>query len=778
MTTLDLKIGDIFDLPDGRFRFHEEWDDETLWFLKEKTGKRLPLSETELVEMLGEGMARKVDIFRRSDGLPKAANELGDFGPDEEFSPEATRARTFQFYVRQWDDTPGVSAGRVGLQAFIDGIRTDALKKGLTHVVRPDSLYSAIVNCGEPGKRPLSAFRSRRGKSPRARFDRVIESAITVAVDFYWSLRSRTYTDAFAYFRGLIKVENEKREAEGKKRLPTPRRMETLRRRINLVMNQENWSRKYSPREAHLKFEGIKDSLGATRPLELVIMDHTPLDTWVVFDNEQFLPLGRPYLTIAIDVATRMVLGYLISFEPPSLHSMLTTLKRVNRNKNYMKYVFPKVDGVWDGWGRPESILVDSGWEMKSPSLQDALRDLGTEIIWSPVRTPQYKAIGERFFKTMNDRIFHKLPGAVPAGPSEMRLIDVKPREEATLSLGHLDELMHEAIIGYHMDFHSTLGDLPQEVWKRTLKTRHIISDIKALDHLLGRTAKVRLTRRGVRFKNMTFHDQKKTSQLLDELVADAKRRDQPKSPIGSGRAWVKIKWDPIDASCIQVWNDAAKPPRFVTLQNHDSKFVLGPPWEGSQRDSRREFTRPISFWHAEKVGIFAREKNLPFKTDEQRWVARDKLRAKWEKIAGLLPLRDTREAIRGLAQTQGMFDRPHPEQAEAMKASDVLFATADSSPSGMGAATLVPDQVAAFEREGEDRHAPKGRGPTEKAKAKGRRTRREKDDAAAEKRTEEATEKAKQRARSAAEKKAASAEKTVKPGEQDLNDDDYLDEK
>ena len=66
---------------------------------------------------------------------------------------------------------------------------------------------------------------------------------------------------------------------------------------------------------------------------------------------------------------------------------------------------------------------------------------------------------------------------------------------------------------------------------------------------------------------------------------------------------------------------------------------------------------------------------------------------------------------------------------------SDVLFATADSSPSGMGAATLVPDQVAAFEREGEDRHAPKGRGPTEKAKAKGRRTRREKDDAAAEER-------------------------------------------
>ena len=414
MTTLDLKIGDIFDLPDGRFRFHEEWDDETLWFLKEKTGKRLPLSENELVEMLGEGLARKVDIFRRSDGLPKAANELGDFGPDEEFSPEAIRARTLQFYVRQWDGTPGASAGRAGLQAFIDGIRTDACKKGLTHVVRPDSLYSAIVNCGEPGKRPLSAFRSRRGKSPRARFDRVIESAITATVDFYWSLRSRTYTDAFAHFRELIKTENDKREVKGEKALPAPRRMETLRRRINRVINQENWARKYSPREAHLKFEGIKDGLTATLPLELVIMDHTPLDTWLVLDNEQFLPLGRPYLTVAIDVATRMVLGYLISFEPPSLHSVLTTLKRVNRNKNYMKYVFPGVDGEWDGWGLPQTILVDSAWEFKSPSLQDALKDLGTEIIWSPVQTPTYKAIGERFFKTLNDRNLSQAPGSGP----------------------------------------------------------------------------------------------------------------------------------------------------------------------------------------------------------------------------------------------------------------------------------------------------------------------------------------------------------------------------
>ena len=101
MTTLNLKPGDIYDFPDGRFRFLEEWaDDGTLWFIK-STGARLPMTEVELVDMLGAGEAKKVDIFKRSDGRPKSTNDLGDFGPGEEFSPEAIRARTLQFFVRQ-----------------------------------------------------------------------------------------------------------------------------------------------------------------------------------------------------------------------------------------------------------------------------------------------------------------------------------------------------------------------------------------------------------------------------------------------------------------------------------------------------------------------------------------------------------------------------------------------------------------------------------------------------------------------------------------------------
>jgi putative transposase len=447
-----------------------------------------------------------------------------------------------------------------------------------------------------------------------------------------------------------------------------------------------------------------------------------------------------------------------------------------------MATLFPEVEGTWDAFGLPTQILVDNGWEFKSPSLQDALRDIGTELTWSPVQTPPYKAIGERFFKSLNDKLFHKVPGGVPARPTEARLINTDPKKDAVISLGALDELMHEAIVGYHdKEFHDGIDDFPGKSWARKAKSIPVIDDITMLDHLLGRKARVRLDRRGVAFKNMWFHDQAKTSMLLNDMARRAKQRGQSKSPVGSMRCLVDIKWNPLDASQIQVWNDGVKPPRYVTLPNRDRQFVNMPPGNHRQRDARSEFVRPISFWHAEQVRIFAKESNLPYELDEQKWIARDKLRVKWEKIAGLLPMRDHKDVLRGLAQTQGQFDVPLRPADEPMQASDVLFAVAEPSPSGMNRATLVPQQVAAFERDEEERR-PEGKPKTEKEKAKRRRTMREKKQADADVRAEAATEQAKERTRRAAsqqEENKARSERTELDGTKpvpDIDIDDFLD--
>jgi putative transposase len=59
-------------------------------------------------------------------------------------------------------------------------------------------------------------------------------------------------------------------------------------------------------------------------PLGVLQMDHTPLDV-IVVDNEHKLPIGRPWLTLAIDVAARQVAGIHVSLWAPSALSVSLT---------------------------------------------------------------------------------------------------------------------------------------------------------------------------------------------------------------------------------------------------------------------------------------------------------------------------------------------------------------------------------------------------------------------------------------------------------------------
>jgi len=54
-----------------------------------------------------------------------------------------------------------------------------------------------------------------------------------------------------------------------------------------------------------------------TAPLEQVQIDHTVIDV-IVVDERDRRPIGRPYLTIAIDVFTRCVPGMVVTLEAPS----------------------------------------------------------------------------------------------------------------------------------------------------------------------------------------------------------------------------------------------------------------------------------------------------------------------------------------------------------------------------------------------------------------------------------------------------------------------------
>lgn len=719
-----IKKDSHWEFPTGEYRFSSALANEVLLFHKVPTAEVKFVPKDEFRKLLGEAKVFEIKFYKRRQPffdvkgekhfreVNQPANENSEFGPDEENSPEALRAKTFQFYVREWDKDPSVTTGKRGLAVFIHRLRPKAEEKGLTHAVRPARLAHVIKNCGSPGDRPVRLFRSRRGKGTRKRLNPFVLQALDAAVTEYWRDRTWDYNDAYAMFRGAIRRENEARKIEGKPILAYPKRMETLRRRINSSINHTNWTLKYGAREADRKFKGTRPGLTAEKPLELVIMDHSTVDTWTVLDTSTYIPFKqRANLTVAIDVATRMPLGHLITFEPPSLYSVMTTLKRVNKNKDYIARIFSDIQGKWDGWGHPESILVDNGLEFTSPSFQDALADIGTEVIWAPVRTPEYKAIGERFFGTLKSMLEHKLKGSVPYDPVTRSALGLKPENEAVISLGELDRLIHQTFIAYSNQFHSGIDAVPARLWDTKIQRhgRRFIPDLRQMNAMLGRVGTGVLTRHGVRFENMRFHDEETTTQLLNDMACNEPVRSQSIRRISSAKVKIKFKYNPADASSIEIWNHGATPKRYASLPNVS-----------------RRFTENLSFWQAANIRAHALEKNMPFDTEEQKWVAREALREAYDRIAGK-KMRDTRDARRSAAQTMGTYEEadnlPGP-QAISIRTNEVIINVNESEVSVVP--NEVPTEMPAMDRT-DDTAPVAGFAPSKASLAKAKKARKEK---------------------------------------------------
>ena len=99
----------------------------------------------------------------------------------------------------------------------------------------------------------------------------------------------------------------------------------TLARRIDRILAEREFElRKRRGRQRVAAEARARDSvaaIGAVAPLAVVQIDHTKLDAEIVSEIDRE-PIGRPWLTLVIDVYTRMILGFFVSLEPPGAMSV------------------------------------------------------------------------------------------------------------------------------------------------------------------------------------------------------------------------------------------------------------------------------------------------------------------------------------------------------------------------------------------------------------------------------------------------------------------------
>lgn len=246
---------------------------------------------------------------------------------------------------------------------------------------------------------------------------------------------------------------------------------------------------------ARSKYRSVMGGLKVSQILERVEIDHTPLDL-IVIDKTTMLPLGRAWLTLALDKHSRIVVGFYISFNPPSSYAVLQCLKQMILIKDDLLKRFPDIKNDWPVFGIPDLIALDNGMDLHSDALKKACLELGIQILFCPAATPEMKGSIERFFRTINKGLIHHLPGTTFSNIGERG--DYPAEDLAAIDMETLVHLITKWIVDvYNVTPHRGIGDTPKNKWMDSAK--HRIIDLPVYPSQLDVIT-------GVPAKRTTFH--------------------------------------------------------------------------------------------------------------------------------------------------------------------------------------------------------------------------------------------------------------------------------
>jgi putative transposase len=270
-----------------------------------------------------------------------------------------------------------------------------------------------------------------------------------------------------------------------------------------------------------------------TRPLQVVQVDHTQVDV-IIVDQADRETAGRPWITLAIDVMTRMVTGFHLGMEAPSRTSIgLCLLHAVYDKTGWLAE--RGIEAPWPTAGLPEAIHVDNGADFRSRAFERACRNHGIQIKWRPIGAPHFGGHIERLIGTTMGAV-HMLPGSTFSNPADRA--DYASGPAARMTLRELETWLAWEIAGnYHQRVHSALNRPPIAVWREHEDQTGFRLPVDRLQFWVSfLPEEVRNLRRdGIHFCNIRYWS--------DALAAD----------IGHGKEKLLIKYDPRDLSRIFV---------------------------------------------------------------------------------------------------------------------------------------------------------------------------------------------------------------------------------
>lgn len=355
-----------------------------------------------------------------------------------------------------------------------------------------------------------------------------------------------------------------------------PMSYDTFRLRVQEIPNTEKTLGRRGRKVYRDEYKSLEGEYPfGDQPLDVIEFDHTILDVMLV-DRIARRSIGRPILTLAFEVYSRMIYGYYISFDPPSYLTVAMCFLTGILPKDDLTNEFRTIH-KWNIFGLPKTILVDNAMEFRGTALAKFCELYDIVLRANPVMRPDLKPYVERVFRTINEAIRDDLIEGYIVPLHERRKTQYDPENKAEMTIEEFEKwLVHWIVDEYHQRIHTGIKEkvgieiCPSErfeqgiakIGNRTIGLPTIPTNLEQLRFDVLPMEKRGLNRNGIRLFGLEYN-----APIIAKLRARHK----------TGEKYI-VKYDPRDIREVYLWSEKMSQYYLIPLKkNYYSQLEIDP---------------------------------------------------------------------------------------------------------------------------------------------------------------------------------------------------------
>ena len=293
--------------------------------------------------------------------------------------------------------------------------------------------------------------------------------------------------------------------------------------RYLIALENENYERsakrygKDAARHANVTGQGRQNYSTPKTPFSKVQFDGHRINAvfTVTFETPERYQLTkvmeRPWLLLILDVTTRCILGWSISF-----NSEYTAIDVMTCIKNALEPWTPKTftidelnysptggfpsgiypEAAWAAW---DEFMIDNGKaNLSNITVEKLIKTVGCSVNPGPVSTPERRNLIERLFGVLAERGYNRLPSTVGQNPKDPRNKNsAQKAEKFEISYLHLFELTETLIANYNGTPHGGIHYFtPLELLKQCIDKGYEIRKIPEFSRNIATFLSFKTTRK------------------------------------------------------------------------------------------------------------------------------------------------------------------------------------------------------------------------------------------------------------------------------------------